>query len=77
MEWTKKFIQEHIYIFSFMTALIAIGLLYICNVWIFKSDNGMNYDLNHILAYLIPLIFVFTACFFQEVLARLNFIKKA
>ena len=75
MEWTTKFAQEHIYIFSFMVTLIAIGLLYICNFCIFKSDNDLSYDLNRILAYLIPLIFVFVVCLFSGNISNIKFHK--
>ena len=76
MEWTKKIAQKHIYIFSFIVALIAIVLLYICNFWIFKSANGSNYDLNRILAYVAPLIFVFVVCLFSGNITIIEFHKK-
>ncbi|MBZ9607372.1 CPBP family intramembrane metalloprotease [Clostridium estertheticum] len=76
MRWTKKNAQERIYIFSFMVSLIAIGLLYICNFWIFKSDNGLNYGLNRILAYVAPLIFVFVVCLFSGNISKIEFHKK-
>lgn len=54
----KKIAQEHIFIFSFMVAIIAIMLLFISNSWLSKS-NRLNYDLNGILTYIIPFIFIF------------------
>lgn len=76
MVWTKKFVQNHIYIFSFMVALIAILLLYISNFWLFKSDNGLSYDLNRIFAYLAPLIFVFVVCLFSGNISKIKFHKE-
>lgn len=76
MGWTKKFAQEHIYIFSFIVTLIAIGLLYVRNFWIFKSNNKLDYDLNRILAYLVPVIFVFVVCLFSENINKIKFRKE-
>lgn len=76
MGWTKKFAQEHIYIFSFIVILIAIGLLYVCNFWIFKSNNKLNYDLNRILAYLVPVIFAFVVCLFSGNINKIEFRKE-
>jgi len=58
MRLTKKFAQEHIYIFSLLFSFIALTLLYISNTWFSKSGR-LNFDLNGILTYFIPLIFVF------------------
>lgn len=76
MGWTKKLAQQHMYIFSFIVTLIAIGLLYVCNFWIFKSDNKLDYDLNRILAYLVPVIFVFVVCLFSGNINKIEFHKE-
>ena len=76
MGWTKKLAQKHIYIFSFILVLISIGLLYICNFWIFKSNNGLDYNLNRFLAHLVPLIFVIGVCFLLGNIDNIQFHKK-
>jgi uncharacterized protein len=76
MGWIKKFAQRHIYVFSFMVALMAIMLLYICNSWLSKSGNRLNYDLYGVLTYLIPLIFVVCVCLFSGNISRIKFHKK-
>lgn len=58
----RKFAQKYIYIFSFLLAVIAICLLYICNFWIFKSGKGLDYNLNRVYAHTVPLIFVVFVC---------------
>lgn len=59
MSYIKKFSQTHTYIFAFTTALIAIALLYVCNFFISTSNGRLDYNLNGIITYLVPLIFVF------------------
>lgn len=76
MNRSKKFAQEHIYIFSFMSALISIGSLVICKSWIFKTSNDFSYDFNYILSYLFPLIIVFTACFLSGNINKIRFHKE-
>lgn len=76
MGWLKKFAQKNIYIFSFILVLISIGLLYICNFWIFKSNNGMDYNLSRFFAHLIPLIFVIGVCFLLGNSDNIRFHKK-
>lgn len=76
MEWTKKFSQKHIYIFSFMVVFIAIMLLYIIsNSFLSKSDNRLNYSFYGILAYLIPLIFVLIVCLLSGNISKIQFHK--
>lgn len=76
MEWTKKFSQKHIYIFSFMVVFIAIMLLYIIShSFLSKSDNRLNYSLYGILAYLIPLIFVLIVCLLSGNISKIQFHK--
>lgn len=59
MSHIKKFSQAHTYIFSFITALTAITLLYLCNFFMSTSNGRLDYNLNGIITYLLPLIFVF------------------
>lgn len=76
MGWTKKIAQKHIYVFSFMLELISIWLLYICNIWIFKTNNGLDYNLNRFLAHLVPLIFVIGVCFLLGNIENIRFHKE-
>lgn len=76
MGWLKKFAQKNIYIFSFILVLISIGLLYICNFWIFKTNNGLDYNLSRFFAHLIPLIFVICVCFLLGNSDNIQFHKK-
>lgn len=76
MGWIKKVSQEHIYIFSFMVALIALMLLYICNSLMSTSHNRLNYDLSGILTYLVPLIFVFGVCILSGNISKIKFHKE-
>lgn len=77
MEWTKKFSQKHIFIFSFMVVFIAIMLLYIISDSLLsKSDNRLNYSFYGILAYLIPLIFVLIVFLLSGNISRIKFHKK-
>lgn len=76
MGWLKKFAQKNIYIFSFILVLISIGLLYICNFWIFKSNNGLDYNLSRFFAHLIPLVFVIGVCFLLGNSDNIQFHKK-
>lgn len=75
MKHIKRFAQEHIYTFSLMAAIMAIGLLYICNFWIFKSEKGLGYDLNRVLAHSIPLIFVLVVWMLSGDMKKLKFTK--
>ncbi|MBK1811960.1 CPBP family intramembrane metalloprotease [Clostridium sp. YIM B02505] len=59
MSHIKKFSQAHTYIFSFITALTAIALLYVCNFFLSTSNGRLDYNLNGIITYIVPLIFVF------------------
>lgn len=74
MDWMKKFSQKHIYIFSFTVVFLAILLLYIfSDSLLSKSDNRLNYSLNGILAYLIPLIFVLIVCLLSGNISKILF----
>ena len=58
MLYIKKLAERHAYLFSFLTAFIAISLLYYSAFWLFRPDNPLKYGIKHILAYLIPVAFV-------------------
>lgn len=76
MEWTKKFSQKHIYIFSLMVVFTAIMLLYIISDSLLsKSDNRLNYSLYGILTYLIPLIFALIVCLLSGNISKIQFHK--
>jgi hypothetical protein len=68
-------IKNSHYISSFVFALIAIGLLYISNFVIFKPVNGLNYDLNRVIAYIITLVIVIAICLFSGNISKIKFQK--